>query len=182
LIYTLAGIAGAFGGSTIGKHLESQKLMFFFALIMIALALLMLRKPVTAGSREIECTLDSAPRVLGTGLSTGAISGFFGIGGGLLVVPGLILSTGMPIINAIATSLFAVTAFGLTTAINYATSDMIDWLLAIAFVAGGAGGAVAGTSIAGRLASRSQQVRFAFATLVLGVGVYMLASSSFSLN
>jgi uncharacterized membrane protein YfcA len=42
----------------------------------------------------------------------GAASGFFGIGGGFLIVPGLVFATGMPMINAIGTSLFAVGAFG----------------------------------------------------------------------
>ena len=42
--------------------------------------------------------------------------GFFGIGGGFLIVPGLIAATGMPMINAIGSSLVAVIAFGLTTA------------------------------------------------------------------
>jgi uncharacterized membrane protein YfcA len=66
------------------------------------------------------------PKVLGYGLGTGAFSGFFEIGGGFLIVPGLIASTGMPMINAVGTSLVAVTAFGLTTAYNYALSGLVD--------------------------------------------------------
>ena len=45
-------------------------------------------------------------------MGTGAFSGFFGIGGGVLIVPGLVASTGMPLINAIGSSLVAVTALG----------------------------------------------------------------------
>ena len=58
--------------------------------------------------------------LLGTGFLTGALSGFFGIGGGFLIVPGLMFATGMPIINAVGSSLVAVTAFGATAAFNYA--------------------------------------------------------------
>src|SRR3546814_7199914 len=55
---------------------------------------------------------------------SGAFSGFFGIGGGFLIVPGIVAATGMPMINAVGTSLVAVTAFGLTTAANYAWSGL----------------------------------------------------------
>ena len=48
---------------------------------------------------------------------------FFGIGGGFLIVPGLMLGSGMPILNAIGSSLFSVGGFGLTTAISYALSN-----------------------------------------------------------
>jgi hypothetical protein len=62
----------------------------------------------------------NAPALVGTGFAVGALSGFFGIGGGFLIVPGLILATGMPMLQAVGTSLVAVTAFGLTTAASYA--------------------------------------------------------------
>ena len=64
----------------------------------------------------------------------GALSGFFGIGGGFLIVPGLIGATAMPLINAIGSSLVSVTAFGLTTAASYAWSGLVDWRLAFLFV------------------------------------------------
>ena len=67
----------------------------------------------------------------------GAFSGFFGIGGGFLIVPGLILATGMPLQYAIGTSLVAVSAFGAATAASYATSGLVDWPLAGLFVLGG---------------------------------------------
>ena len=38
--------------------------------------------------------------LVGLGLASGALSGFFGIGGGFLIVPALIFATGMPILNA----------------------------------------------------------------------------------
>jgi uncharacterized membrane protein YfcA len=60
-----------------------------------------------------------AIRLIAIGLVVGAVSGFFGIGGGFLIVPGLMLASGMPIINAIGSSLFSVGSFSMTTAINY---------------------------------------------------------------
>ena len=83
----------------------------------------------------------------------GAASGFFGIGGGFLIVLALIFVTGMPMINAVGASLLAVGAFGLATAINYASSGLIDWKLAAEFIVGGIIGGGAGTLLASRLAS-----------------------------
>ncbi|APW74071.1 TSUP family transporter, partial [Sphingopyxis granuli] len=68
------------------------------------------------------CRRENAPKVIGYGAATGLFSGFFGIGGGFLIVPGLMASTGMPMRNAVGSSLVAVTAFGLTAALNYALS------------------------------------------------------------
>jgi len=45
------------------------------------------------------------------------------------------LATGMPILNAVGSSLVAVTAFGLTTAMNYSVSGLVDWTLAGVFIA-----------------------------------------------
>lgn len=58
------------------------------------------------------------------------------IGGGFLVVPGIVAATGMPLIYAIGSSLLSVTAFGLTTADNYAMSGLVDWPLVAFFIAG----------------------------------------------
>jgi uncharacterized membrane protein YfcA len=72
-----------------------------------------------------------AARLVAVGLVVGAISGFFGIGGGFLIVPGLMLGSGMPILNAIGSSLLSVGSFGLTTAVNYALSGLVEWTIAL---------------------------------------------------
>jgi uncharacterized membrane protein YfcA len=108
----------------------------------------------------------------------GALSGFFGIGGGFLIVPGLIGATAMPLINAIGSSLVAVAAFGLTTATSYALSGLIDWPLAALFVAGGALGGIAGTRLAHHLAAKSKHaLAFTFSGVVIAVGIYVIVRS-----
>ena len=109
-MYAAAGVLGAFAGSTLGKAVDGQKLLALFALLMIAVGILMLRRRDAAEAPDVQCNRTNAPKVLGFGLGTGAFSGFFGIGGGFLIVPGLIASTGMPMINAVGTSLVAVAA------------------------------------------------------------------------
>ena len=175
-MYAGAGIVGALAGSTLGKNFDGQKLLFLFALLMIMVGALMLRSRKAEGTPGAACNRRNAPKVLGYGLGTGAFSGFFGIGGGFLIVPGLIASTDMIMINAVGTSLIAVTAFGLTTAANYALSGLVDWALAAVFILGGIGGGYFGTWLAKRL-SGGGQLKTVFAGLIFVVAIYMLWKS-----
>ena len=113
-----------------------------------------------------------------SGLVTGLFSGFFGIGGGFLIVPGLVGSTGMPIIKAIGTSLVAVAAFGLTTALNYTFSGLVDWPLAITFLFGGALGGLLGAQVSKALSSKNDRLTTIFANLIFAVAGYMIAKTT----
>ncbi len=172
-MYAAAGIAGAFAGSSLGKAIEGEHLLLLFALLMVAVGALMLRKRPGGDRPDVECNRTNAPKVLGFGLGTGAFSGFFGIGGGFLIVPGLIASTGMPMLNAVGTSLIAVAAFGLTTALNYAHSGYVDWALAAVFIGGGVIGGLGGGAAARRLA-RGGALNRVFAILIFVVAAYMI--------
>lgn len=177
LMYAAAGVVGAFFGSTAGKAFDGQALLFLFAIVMIAVGVLMLRRRKYGGVEGAQCNRENAAKVLGAGLGTGGFSGFFGIGGGFLIVPGLIASTGMPMLNAVGTSLIAVTAFGLTTAANYAFSGLVAWELAAVFIAGGVAGSLLGTRTAKRL-SGSGHLGTIFAILIFIVAAYMLWQSA----
>ena len=176
LLFAAAGVVGAFAGSTAGKAFDGQKLLFLFALVMIAVGGLMLRRRATAGSGEVRLGRENAGKLGAYGLGAGAFSGFFGIGGGFLIVPGLIAATDMAMINAVGTSLVAVTSFGLTTALNYAASGLVDWTLAAIFVAGGLIGSTAGLKMAKRL-SAAGTLSKVFAALIFAVAAYMLWQS-----
>ena len=127
-----------------------------------------------AGDPNVRITPAIAVRLIGAGLALWLLSGFFGIGGGFLVVPGLVASTGMPILFAVGSSLVAVTAFGLTTALSYAASGLISWKLAVVFIGGGAIGSLFGTRLATRLADRKGALNMVLAGLIAIVAVYML--------
>ena len=172
-IYSIAGVVGALLGSTLGKMLDGQKLLFLFALLMLAVGVMMFRSRRDVGNPEAVCTIENAPKTLGYGAATGTLSGFFGIGGGFLIVPGLVASTGMPLLTAIGSSLVAVTAFGLTTALNYAWSGLVDWPLAGVFLAGGVGGGIIGAFAAGQFSKRRGLLGSLFATLIFAVAIYV---------
>jgi uncharacterized membrane protein YfcA len=81
-IFAASGVAGAYVGSSLGKVLDGQKLLALFALLMVLVGILMLRKRDVPGNPQAQCTRRNAPRVAGFGSATGLLSGFFGIGGG----------------------------------------------------------------------------------------------------
>ena len=114
------------------------------------------------------------PRLLSYGTATGTLAGFFGIGGGFLIVPGLMAAADLPMLYAVGSSLVSVTAFGMTTAVNYALSGLIDWRLVLLFVAGGVLGSVGGRRAAVHLAERKQALSQVFAGIVAVVGLYVV--------
>ena len=176
-VFALAGVTGAFLGSTLGKIIDGQKLLALFAIVMIVVGVLMLRGRSGEGAASVRLTRENLPKLLVSGLVTGALSGFFGIGGGFLIVPALIAATGMPILYAVGSSLVAVTAFGLTTAANYALSGLVDWALAALFIAGGLAGGLLGAGSARSLAGRKGVLNIVFSALIFAVAAYMLVQS-----
>ena len=178
-IFAVAGIVGAAGGSTLGKVVEGQQLLFLFALVMIVVGVMMLLPRSGKASPDVRVTPWIAARLIVIGLAVGAVSGFFGIGGGFLIVPGLMLGSGMPILNAIGSSLFSVGSFGLTTAINYAISGLIDWTIALLFIAGGVGGGFLGMRAAIYLAAERRTLTYIFSGVIFAVAIYMLARTGF---
>jgi uncharacterized protein len=174
LLFAAAGMIGALAGSILGKMLDGDRLLVLFALLMLLIAVLMLKTRSRIGLPEVQMSGSNTSAVVGLGLATGALSGFLGVGGGFLIVPALMLATGMSIMNAISSSLVAVTAFGLTTAASYAYSGLISWGLAGLFIAGGLAGGLIGTRSARLLSRRRGALNSVFAVIITAVALYML--------
>ncbi len=176
-LFALSGVAGAAVGAALGKRMNGDHLLLLFGVLMIGVGALMFRPRANLGDPQVHLDRQSArhlaPRLVSLGLGTGAISGFFGIGGGFLIVPALILATGMPMLAAVTSSLVAVAAFGLTTAASYASAGLVDWPLAGLFILGGVAGGVFGSRLALRISSRKHLLSQVFAVLVVAVGVYV---------
>ena len=173
--FAATGVLGAYLGSSIGKAINGQHLLVLFAVLMLVVAALMLRGRRDAVDRYPLPGM--YPRLGAVGLGAGSLAGFFGIGGGFLIVPGLMFATGMEIIYAIGTSLFAVGVFGLTTAGNYALSGLVDWPVAAEFIAGGVVGGWFGATMAKRLAKTRGALNLIFALAIIAVAILMLVKS-----
>ncbi len=181
LVFALSGIVGAAGGAQLGKMVDGSRLLMLFGVLMVVVGLAMLRPRKSGGNPDVRLNAESMRRLLplliGIGFAVGALSGFFGIGGGFLIVPGLMGATAMPLINAIGSSLVSVTAFGLTTAASYAWSGLVDWPLAFLFIVGGALGGLIGIRLAHHLAGYKRALTFTFSGVVIAVGIYVIAKS-----
>lgn len=176
-IFAAGGLAGALVGSSIGKIVDGHRLLILFALLMLVIAVMMLRgRKVDTNAADTMRPFNPF-RLAGIGLGVGSLAGFYGIGGGFLVVPGLIVGTGMPTIAAIGSSLFAVGVFGMTTAVNYAASGLVNWPIALLFIAGGIAGGWLGARLAKRLSRQRQTLTRLLGCMLVVVAGYMLYRS-----
>ncbi|MBF2716550.1 sulfite exporter TauE/SafE family protein [Agrobacterium vitis] len=177
-VFAALGVLGALAGSSLGKAMDGTRLLLLFGIVMVAVGLLMLRPRKAMAVVPKPVDLSMCLMTAFVALVTGAASGFFGIGGGFLIVPGLMLATGMPMINAVGTSLLAVAAFGLATAVNYALSGLVDWALAAEFILGGLLGGIVGTLSATRLGAHKNTLNRMFAAMIFLVAFYVIYKSS----
>jgi uncharacterized protein len=99
----------------------------------------------------------------------GALSGLFGVGGGIVIVPGLILLGRMPTRLAVATSLAAIVPIAVAGALGYAIEGAVDWPAVGLLAVGAAAGTFAGTRFLRRLPDRTLRVIFALFLLAAAV-------------
>jgi uncharacterized membrane protein YfcA len=172
-VFAVAGMVGAFAGSSLSKIVNGQKLLVLFALLMLIIAAVMFVRRSVDGNADVTLSRENFPKILGSGLDRSA-SGLFGIGGGP--------SSHGPFMFAECRHrqpvlVVAVAAFGATAAFNYAISGLVDWRLAVIFIAGGVGGGLAGGRVAHTLGGRREALNTVFAGIIVLVAIYMLVRS-----
>lgn len=129
--------------------------------------------PTTAASPRPRGALG---RAIGVGIAAGFLSGLFGVGGGILMVPAMVILLGVEQKRASGTSLAAVLPIALASLVGYVGDDKVDWPVAACLVAGALGGAVLGTWFLHRLPQRA--VGIAFAVLLVASAVRMIVDHS----
>jgi uncharacterized membrane protein YfcA len=176
-VFAVAGVAGAAAGALLARQVEGQHLLFLFGLVMLAVAAGMFSRRATEGDPLVRIDGAIAVRLIGAGVVVGLLSGFFGIGGGFLIVPAIMLGSGMATVNAIGSSLVSVGAFGLTTAITYAVAGLVNWRVAVVFVLGGIVGGLLGVRLSAQLSQQRGALSRTFAVVVVFVAVFVLWKS-----
>jgi uncharacterized protein len=174
IVFGFSGLAGSLVGAQLAKHVDGKALLMWFAVAMIAIALSMLMPKKSAGNPDVYLTPPMVLKLAPVGLLAGLAAGFFGIGGGFLIAPGLMAATGMTLANASASSLVSVSLFGGATSMSYAASGQLVWPLFGALVAGGAAGTLAALPLANRLESHVGLARTFFALMVIAVALFIL--------
>jgi hypothetical protein len=108
-------------------------------------------------------------RLLGIGLVAGFFSALFGVGGGIIVVPLLIIAAGFPERAAMATSLAAIGVIATVGVVAYGLRGELDPAAAAVVGLPAALGAVVGTAVQQRLTGRALGLGFAAFLVVVGV-------------
>ena len=109
------------------------------------------------------------PRLVLIGAAGGALSGFFGVGGGIVLVPLILLMIGPTRRVAHATSLGAIVALSAAGMVGFAISDQVHWIAGLTLGAGGVVGGAVGAHYMNRLSARALKLIFAVVLIVAGL-------------
>ncbi len=176
--FGVSGVLGAFAGVWLNHQLRGEVVLALFSVLMLAAALSMLRRRaggVSIVSFEERYPASGWARLVMVGLAVGFLTGFFGVGGGFLIVPALVVVIGLPMQLAVGTSLIAISLNALWGLLGNLRLGTLDWPLTALFAVGGVLGVLAGGKLSGRLPDRT--LRTMFAVLVVGVALYTFGRS-----
>jgi len=185
-IFAGVGLVGSLIGAYLGHITPGSSLLLYFSAVMIILGayIAISKRASGAGTHEEGPRLAEARRrcpglnagkmliVAGAGLAVGLLSGYFGIGGGFLIVPALIFSSGICMTLAVGTSLLSVGTFGLATGLEYMFYGDVALAISILYLIGGVIGGYAGTSLAVRIPR--DRLRVIYGIIIVVVGIYMM--------
>ncbi|WP_304106113.1 sulfite exporter TauE/SafE family protein [Mycolicibacterium bacteremicum] len=181
-IFAVAGIPATVAGSAISADLSQPVLMLGFAAVMVVAGIRMVTNKGTTGTAcEIRAGQVNwrrcAPRSIGAGLLVGLLTGLFGVGGGFLIIPVLVVALGVEMPTAIGTSLLIIIANSVAGISSHLNTINVNWQLTAAFVAA----AMVTSLVAGHLSTTTNTARLQrwFAYLVFAVAAYMTVDTLF---
>lgn len=184
LVFGAAGIGGAVLGGLGAKGADADVLMLAFSGLMATSSVMMWRRTRPgrdpgAVSQPLPRDLGTAAKVLAAGTVVGLLTGFFGVGGGFVIVPVLVLALGFSMPDAAGTSLVVIIVNSLAALATRLHGGVLDWRATVPFVVASLGGVLAGSRLAGRRAPRELQRWF---VVLLGlVTVYTAARSALAI-
>ena len=166
-LFGVPGVLAAAAASPLNSYLSEELLLGGIAVLMLAVALRIWQplQPRT-GRRPV-------PVVIAVGAAVGALTGIFGVGGGFVIVPALVLALGLPMHAAVGTSLLVIAANALAALGGYWLRGDIDIGLALVLGTGAALGVVSGSTLS-RIAGE-RRLQQAFAVLLVVFAVYLSA-------
>jgi uncharacterized protein len=177
-VFAPAILAGSVAGTLANELASGTTILVAFAPVLLAAALVTWRMACVPEDKEIEraCPPLELRRTLAAGLTVGVLTGFFGVGGGFLVVPMLVVGMRFPLLRAIGTSLVIV-GFASATALtsHLLQSAELDADLTAVMAVGCVAGVVAGMTLGGRVPQRA--LGHGFALLVAAMGAYIVLES-----
>jgi len=180
LVVGLTGIVGAVAGAYLNRQVSGPWILLGFGLLMLVTAarMLVVRGPVGDVTSQPH-PASNVPRALLVGVLIGLLTGFFGVGGGFLIVPALVLFLGFPMPLAVGTSLAIIVINALAGLAAHLGSLDIDVPVALLFILGGLGGSTLGGQLVHRV--NDAALSRGFALLVAGLGIALIAENTLAL-
>ncbi|MFE7553707.1 sulfite exporter TauE/SafE family protein [Streptomyces gardneri] len=174
LLFGAFSMAGAYAGGRVAEYIPGTVLLIAFALMMLATAYAMLRKP-RDGARKARPARGDLPlkHIAVEGLVVGAVTGLVGSGGGFLVVPALAILGGLPMGIAVGTSLLVIAMKSFAGLAGHLSGVSIDWGIAATVTVAAVIGSLIGARLAGRIPQDA--LRKAFGWFVVVMGFFVLA-------
>lgn len=186
LVFSGTGAVGAWGGAYAHQLVRQEVLLVLFGMLMLGAAAKMLRwkSPAAAEAADGSCA-DRFPRtcwvkVSGIGLLVGIMTGFFGVGGGFVIVPALVLVLGFPMRLAVGTSLLIIALISVGGLAGHLRFGQFDGRLATLVFLGSAAGVLMGTRL-GRAGSPERMTR-AFALVTIGIALPLILHNAIRLG
>lgn len=189
-MFGLFGVIGTFSGTRLGVHTPVALQLGLFALVMLAAAWKMLKTKKHSVVLAVQLAGAGGPAIPVTeseniqahmgqiamlGIGVGALTGLVGVGGGFLIVPALVLISGIPMKIAIGTSLAIVAANSSTGFAGYMGVVPVDWMMMTYFTAVTVAGSFAGTRLAHRISQET--LKRSFGVFLVFVATYILLKS-----
>jgi uncharacterized protein len=175
LIFGSAGMITAYLAAGLSKGLSPDLLMVLFALLMLVIGGMMLFHRRNDADQIVVFKPRSPWITLASGAGVGLLTGILGVGGGFLIVPALVILVGLPMYQAVGTSLAIIAANSLAGLLGH-IGGQIDLLVTLLFVAAGVAGTFAGTRLSHRLPAR--RLRQAFAAFVVILALFLLMDNA----
>lgn len=177
LTFSAPAAAGSLVGAIANKQVSGPALIIAFVPVMLIAAFATWQRAgSTRGESDPGCPTPALPQIAGAGLGVGLLTGFFGVGGGFVIVPVLTLVFGLGFRRAVATSLVIITLTGLAALISHLTQGAhIIVGITVALAGSTAVGALLGTLIGERLPQ--QALGRGFAIVVAAVAVFLLVDT-----
>ncbi len=191
LMFGVAGVGGAVAGSSLNELADPDVLLLMFAIIMLIAARGMWRSAQrrrTQGAEsgleptatEVRFDVATTLKVLAAGTGVGLLTGFFGVGGGFVIVPALVLALGFSMPEAVGTSLLVIVINSLVALAMRAGAGGIEWDVVVPFAVS----SMAGVLVGGRLAGTKDpgSLQRAFVVLLVVVAIYTATASLIALT
>jgi uncharacterized membrane protein YfcA len=179
VVFGLVGVASSYAGTALNRHVNPNALLLAFAVLIVIVAMGMLRR-ARAQTRVPAVGSNVALKIITAGLVVGFLTGFFGVGGGFVIVPALVMALGYDMPVAVGTSLLIIAINSAAALAARAGSETLHWGVIVPFTVAAVAGSLGGKRVADQVPTTT--LTKAFVALLVTVAGYVALRSGIALT